>query len=65
MSVKYEPHELSAQKMTSVHRYESLQNLPHWHMEHELIYVSKGKIDLIVNNTPYTLVENESAFVKN
>ncbi len=64
MIVKYEHRALSAQNPTSVHRYKDLQNLPHWHMEHELIFVSSGKIDLIVNNTPYILTENEAAFVK-
>lgn len=64
MIAKYEQRALSAKNHTSIHRYLNLQNLPHWHMEHELIYVSKGKINLVVNNTPYLLKENESVFVK-
>ena len=49
---------------TSVSIYKSLCNLPHWHGEHELIYVESGSVELTVNNTAYTLRGGECAFVK-
>lgn len=49
---------------TSVCRYKNLHNLPHWHTEHELIFVSEGRAELMVNNSFFTLTAGMCAFVK-
>ncbi|MGX7163814.1 helix-turn-helix domain-containing protein [Enterococcus massiliensis] len=36
---------------------------PHWHREIELIYVTKGKISLGVDDVPYKLSQGEIAFI--
>ncbi|MBP3359350.1 MAG: helix-turn-helix transcriptional regulator [Clostridia bacterium] len=44
--------------------YKNLHNLPHWHIEHELIYVNSGRIKLTVNNNSFIMTEGMCAFVK-
>ncbi|MCZ2491321.1 helix-turn-helix transcriptional regulator [Dellaglioa carnosa] len=36
---------------------------PHWHREMELIYVSKGTINLGINDQPFTISEGEIVFI--
>lgn len=36
---------------------------PHWHREMELIYVSKGTINLGINDQPFTISEGEMVFI--
>lgn len=35
----------------------------HWHKDIEIIMVSEGRLDITLNNTPYTLSKDESLFV--
>ncbi|MGN0493775.1 MAG: helix-turn-helix domain-containing protein [Acutalibacteraceae bacterium] len=48
---------------TSVCRYKNLHNLPHWHLEHEIIYVQEGRADLTVNNILLQMSMGMCAFV--
>ncbi len=44
-------------------RYRNLHNLPHWHMESELIYVEKGAITVSNNNQKYSLDSGDAIFL--
>lgn len=43
--------------------YRNLQNLPHWHREHELIFVESGAALVTINGLLFTLQAGESAFL--
>ena len=45
-------------------RYHNLNNLPHWHLECELIFVEKGTITVSHNHQNYDLVENDAIFLE-
>ena len=45
-------------------RYESLHNLPHWHLECELIYIEKGTVTVSYNHTAYQLHDREAVLSK-
>ena len=44
-------------------KYKNLQNLFHWHIEYEIIFVCCGSLELYVNNKLYTLSSGMSAFI--
>lgn len=44
-------------------RYENLHNLPHWHLECELLFVEKGSVTLSLNNTLYDLETGSTFFI--
>ncbi|MGC4018640.1 MAG: AraC family transcriptional regulator [Muricomes sp.] len=44
-------------------RYRNLQNLPHWHLECELIYVEKGQVIVSNNHENYILHQGEAIFL--
>lgn len=46
-----------------VGRYRNLNNLPHWHLECELIYVEKGCAVVSNNNQKYTLRSGNAIFL--
>ncbi|MGN0675355.1 MAG: helix-turn-helix domain-containing protein [Oscillospiraceae bacterium] len=64
MIARYEQSVLSGKTQVTVQRYGGLQNLPHWHMESELIFLEKGCCDVMVENTVYTLSENDCVFIR-
>ncbi len=64
MIAKYEQSDLGGNDRVSVISYENLQNLPHWHMECELIYAEKGSAEIMSENTVYSLCEGKSIFIK-
>ncbi|MBP1560867.1 MAG: helix-turn-helix transcriptional regulator [Oscillospiraceae bacterium] len=64
MIARYEQSVLSGKSQVTVQRYGGLQNLPHWHMESELIFLEKGYCDVMVENTVYTLSENGCVFIR-
>ena len=43
--------------------YKNLRNLPHWHREHELIFVESGEIELSANGVAYRLTQGNAAFL--
>ena len=45
-------------------RYENLHNLPHWHLEFELIYIEKGSVTVSLNHTAYDLHSREAALIE-
>lgn len=48
---------------TSICKYKNLLNLPHWHLEHEIVYVPEGRAELTVNNMPLQMRKGMCAFV--
>lgn len=44
-------------------RYENLHNLPHWHMECELLYVEKAQVTVSLNNGIHNLKEGDCFFI--
>lgn len=44
-------------------KYQNLHNLPHWHLECELIYIEQGLVTVSHNNTAYYLQKGEAAFI--
>lgn len=45
-------------------KYKNLQNLPHWHREHELLFVEQGSATVMVNGSFFTLTRGEAAFLQ-
>ena len=46
----------------TLHRYQNLVNLPHYHSEHELIHIDKGTAEISINNVLYVLHDGKSVF---
>lgn len=44
-------------------RYRNLNNLPHWHLESELIYIEKGSIIVSNNHQKYSLDPGDAIFL--
>lgn len=44
-------------------RYENLHNLPHWHMECELLYIEEGQVTVSLNNGVHSLEKGEAFFI--
>lgn len=64
MIAKYEQSVLLGEVKVSVRSYGGLQNLPHWHMECELIYAERGSAEIMSENTVYNLNEGKCIFIK-
>ena len=43
--------------------YENLHNLPHWHMECELLYIEKGQVTVSLNNAVHSLEKGDVFFI--
>lgn len=44
-------------------RYRNSQNLPHWHYDCELLYVDKGSLDILCNQTLYRVSKGQAFFI--
>ncbi len=64
MIAKYEQSVLSGRSQVSVQRYGGLQNLPHWHIESELIFAEKGSAKVMADNNLYSLSEGYCVFIR-
>lgn len=64
MIARYEQSVLSGNLQVTVNRYGGLQNLPHWHMESELILGEKGSAEVMAENTVYTLSEGSCVYIR-
>lgn len=64
MIARYEQSVLSGNLKVTVQKYGGLQNLPHWHMESELILAEKGTADVMAENTVYTLSKGNCVFIR-
>lgn len=64
MIARYEQSVLSGRSQVTVQRYMGLQNLPHWHMESELIFAQKGSAEVMSENTVYPLSQGRCVFIR-
>ena len=64
MIARYEKSVLSGKSQVTVQRYGGLQNLPHWHMECELIFSEKGSAEVMTENTVYSLTEGGCVYIR-
>lgn len=64
MIARYEQSVLSGKSQVMVQRYGGLQNLPHWHIESELILAEKGSAEVMTENTVYPLSEGGCVFIR-
>lgn len=63
MIAKFEKRKLSGQGNISAHKYENLQNLPHWHIECELVFCDYGSAKVTVGSEQYTLEKGHCLFI--
>lgn len=63
MLANFEKREHSDKSNVWAGSYQNLHNLPHWHLECELIYVKKGEVTVSYNNTAYHLQEEDCIFI--
>lgn len=62
MIAKFENASLPERRNYTIHKYKNLMNLPHWHVECELIFAEKGYADVTVNSETYHLTEGRCIF---
>lgn len=64
MKAKYEQSVLSGKAQVMVQKYAGLKNLPHWHIESELIFSEKGSAEVMAENAVYSLSEGGCVFIR-
>ena len=63
MNTKFEKAVTFAGGHAHLQRYAHLQNLPHWHREHELVFVEAGEVTLMANGNLFTLTQGDAALL--
>lgn len=63
MLANFEPRNTGGTERVWTGRYRNLHNLPHWHLENELICVEHGCVTVSHNHQEYTLTAGESIFL--
>lgn len=63
MLANFEKRNYKGKEQVWAGRYRHLQNLPHWHLECELIYVETGTITVSHNHQNYQLTEGDAIFL--
>lgn len=63
MKARFEKKAFSDKTHTSAIKYKNLHNLPHWHIEYELVFVLKGSADLMLNNLFFKISQDSCAFI--
>jgi len=48
---------------TSAIKYQHLHNLPHWHIEYELVFVLEGSTELMINDNLFEMYQGSCAFI--
>ncbi len=61
---QYEKKVLNGKSHVLAYKYLDLQNLPHWHMECELVFSESGETDVMVGNTVYRLTPGRSVYIR-
>lgn len=64
MLANYELREYEGEERIWAGKYMGLINLPHWHIDCELLYVDKGETLLSVNEHSYRLGQGAAAFIE-
>lgn len=63
MLANFEKRSYDGKERVWVGRYRNLHNLPHWHLESELIYIERGKTTVSLNHQKYTLDSGDAIFL--
>lgn len=63
MLANFEKRKYNGKERVWAGRYRYLQNLPHWHLECELIYAEQGEITVSHNNQNYLLKTGDAIFL--
>lgn len=63
MLANFEPRNYEGKERVWTGRYRSLHNLPHWHLESELLYVEQGQTFISHNHQEYSLSEGDAIFL--
>lgn len=63
MLANFEQRDTSGAERVWTGRYRNLHNLPHWHLENELICVERGTVTVSHNHREYTLTTGEAIFL--
>lgn len=63
MLANFEKREYEGKERVWVGRYQNLHNLPHWHLEDELICVEEGETTISHNHQEYHLKKGEAIFL--
>lgn len=63
MLAHFEKREYEGKERVWTGRYRNLNNLPHWHLECELIYIEQGLVRVSHNHQEYVLNEGEAIFL--
>ncbi len=63
MLANFEPRNTGGAERVWTGRYRNLHNLPHWHLENELIIVEQGCVTVSHNHQEYNLTAGESIFL--
>lgn len=64
MLAKFEKRAYVGSEKVWVGKYRNLQNISHWHMEHEMIVCMEGCAQVMVADTIYTLLPKSVIFAK-
>ena len=64
MKTIFEGSERARNCHVSLTKYRNLNNISHYHNDHELIYVNEGKAELTVNEALYRLSVGECALIR-
>lgn len=63
MLANFEKREYAGHERVWIGRYRNLHNLPHWHLESELIYIEKGSASISHNREVYSVCEGSAIFL--
>lgn len=63
MLANFEKREYQGKERVWTGRYRNLHNLPHWHLECELIYIEQGKTIVSHNHQEYSLCAGDAIFL--
>lgn len=62
MLANFETRKYEGKEKVWTGRYRNLHNLPHWHLESELIYIEKGPVTVSHNHLEYSLDSGDAIF---
>lgn len=63
MLANFEPRNYKGKERIWSGRYRNLHNLPHWHLESELLYVEQGQVTVSHNHQEYSLAKGDAIFL--
>lgn len=64
MQARHEHRTYSQNICVWVGRYRNLNNLPHWHSDHEIVYAEKGAATVRIGSSTYTVEQGNALFIQ-